>query len=187
MALAGSDTSSLIEVLEGAFGCIDFDTASTISADDIPVQKPVTPQMPTEEKLPEKMPTTSSGESSLAIAELVFPLKSLSQVITAIQNHFYLFVALRLSFATHVNIHPVMRSFLRKQWPATMCDVIIYMWLWLASVALPTIPQKCSGTVHLHGSITPVNTCKTTSQFILMTLLFMTSLVKLIFSPLPPN
>ena len=84
MALTGSNTSSLLEILEGAFGCIDSDTASTISTDDIPVQKPTTSQTSIEEKPPEKMPTTSSGESSLATAELVFPLKSLSPVIAAI-------------------------------------------------------------------------------------------------------
>ena len=60
MALASSDTSSLLEILEGAFGCIDTDTASTISTDDIPVQKPTTPKTSIEEKPSEKMPTTSS-------------------------------------------------------------------------------------------------------------------------------
>ena len=84
MALASSDTSSLLEILEGAFGHIDSNTASTISADDIPVQKPTTSQTSTEEKPQRKIPTTSSGESSLATAELVFPLKSLLPVITAI-------------------------------------------------------------------------------------------------------
>ena len=49
MDLAGSNTSSPIEILEGAFGRIDSDTTSTISADDIPVQKPTTSQT-TEEK-----------------------------------------------------------------------------------------------------------------------------------------
>ena len=84
MALASSDTSSLIEILEGAFGHIDSDTASTISADNIPVQQPTTSQTSTEEKPPEKMLTTSSEESSLATAELVFSLKSLSPVIAYI-------------------------------------------------------------------------------------------------------
>ena len=84
MALTGSDTSSLIELLEGAFGHIDSDTASTISADDIPVQKPTTSPTSTEEKPSEKIPTTSSGESSLTTAELVFPLKSLSPVVAGI-------------------------------------------------------------------------------------------------------
>ena len=74
MALTCSDTSSLLEILEGAFGCIDSNSASTISADDIPVQKPTTSQTSTEEKPPEKMPTISPGESSLATAELVFSL-----------------------------------------------------------------------------------------------------------------
>ena len=63
MALAGSNTSSPIEILEGAFGHIDSDTASTISADDIPVQQPTTSQT-TEEKPPEKVPTTSSSIST---------------------------------------------------------------------------------------------------------------------------
>ena len=84
MALAGCDTSSLIKILEGAFSHIDSDTASTISADDIPVQKPTTSPTSTEEKSSEKIPTTSSGESSLAKAELVFLLKSLSPVVTGI-------------------------------------------------------------------------------------------------------
>ena len=69
MTLTGSNTSSLLEILEGAFGHIDSNSASTISIDDIPVQKPTTSQTSTQEKPPEKLPTTSSGESSLATAE----------------------------------------------------------------------------------------------------------------------
>ena len=68
MALASSETSSLIEILEGAFSRVDSDTASTISIDDIPVQMPTTSQTSTEEKPLENMPTTSSEESSLATA-----------------------------------------------------------------------------------------------------------------------
>ena len=36
MALTGSNTASLIGILEGAFGCIESDTTSTISPDNIP-------------------------------------------------------------------------------------------------------------------------------------------------------
>ena len=68
MALTSSDTSSLFEILEGAFGCIDSNTASTISVDDTPVQKPTTPKTSTKEKPSEKIPTISSGEGSLATA-----------------------------------------------------------------------------------------------------------------------
>ena len=84
MALAISNTSSLCEILEEACGHIDSDTTSTISADDIPVHKPTTSQTSTEASPPEKIPTTSSGESNLATVELVFPLKSLSPVIATI-------------------------------------------------------------------------------------------------------
>ena len=84
MALTGSNTSSLLGILEGAFGCIDSNTASTVSIDNIPVQKPTTPKTSTEEKPPQNMPTTLSGECSLATAELVFPFKSPSPVIAGI-------------------------------------------------------------------------------------------------------
>ena len=80
MALAGSSTSSLIGILEGAFGCIESNTASTISANDIPA----TSQTSAQEKPPESIPMTSAGESSLATIELIFPLKSPSPVIAGI-------------------------------------------------------------------------------------------------------
>ena len=87
MALMGSNTASLIQILEGAFGCIDSDTASTNSIDDIPT----TSQTSTHEKPPESIPTTSSGESSLTTVGLVFPLKSPSPVITGISESLLLF------------------------------------------------------------------------------------------------
>ena len=155
MALAGSNIASLIGILEGAFGCMESHTASTVSADNIPAAS----QTATQEKLPESIPTTSSGDSSLDTVDLLFPLKSPSQVVAGISGHFYPFVALRLALVTGANTHPVMRNFLKKQQPATMCAMTIYMWLWLASIAVQTIPQKCSGTVHLHGSTTPINMC----------------------------
>ena len=80
MALAGSNTASLIGILEGAFGCMEYDTASRISADDIPAAS----QTATQEKLPESIPMTSSGDSSSSTIELVFPLKSPSPVVTSI-------------------------------------------------------------------------------------------------------
>ena len=80
MAPAGSNTASLIGILEGAFGSIESNTASTISADNIPVAS----QTATPEKLPENIPMTFSGNSSSATIELVFPLKSPSPVFTGI-------------------------------------------------------------------------------------------------------
>ena len=93
-------------------------------------------------------------------------------------------MALRLALITGANTHPVMRNFLKKQQLATMCTMTIYMWLWLASIAVPTIPQKCGGTLHLHGSTTIISMCYIISQFTLMTLLFLSSLGELVLSPL---
>ena len=59
---------------------MESDTASTISADDIPAAS----QAATQEKLPESIPITFSGDSSSATIELVFPPKSPSPVVTDI-------------------------------------------------------------------------------------------------------
>ena len=80
MALTGSNTASLIGILEGALGYIESDTTSTISADDIPAPC----QTSTQEKPLESIPMTSSGDSSLATVRLVFPCKSLPPVIAGI-------------------------------------------------------------------------------------------------------
>ena len=80
MALTGSNTASLIGILEGAFVCMESDTASTISTDDIPAAS----QTETQEKLSESIPMTSSGDSSSATIELVFLLKSPFPVVPGI-------------------------------------------------------------------------------------------------------
>ena len=85
LALAGTDTSSLLEILEGAFGHTDLDTSNTTSSvsTDIPTQEPVVMEK-LSEKLPEKVPVVPSGEGSLASAKLVFPLKSVPPVIAGL-------------------------------------------------------------------------------------------------------
>ena len=84
--LASSDMSSLLKILEGVFDHIDLDTsdtASSVSA-DIPSKKPTDTEKLSEEKPPEKVPIVPPGENRLATAELVFPLKSTSPVISGI-------------------------------------------------------------------------------------------------------
>ena len=127
MALTGSDISSLIQILKGSFGCIDSNTTSTISAVDIPVQKPTTSPTITEEKPPEKIPATSSGESSLATAELVFPLKSLSPVVTDIPESFLPLHGPQTLSHYRCQYPSCDEEFSQKQQPATMFVVIIYM------------------------------------------------------------
>ena len=84
IALAGTDTSSLLEILEGHFGHVDLDTSkSTISTEKS--EKEVT----IEEKpsnVPEKIPATPSDIGGLATAELVFPLKSIPSIITGLPD-----------------------------------------------------------------------------------------------------
>ena len=80
------DTRSLLQILEETFGHVDPDSTSIIST-DAPGQKPADAEKPTEEP-PEKVPTISIRESSLATTELVFPLRSLSPIIAGILESF---------------------------------------------------------------------------------------------------
>ena len=79
LALAGTDTSSPLEILKGAFGHMDLDTSTSSISTDIPAQESIITKKPSE-KPPEKVPVVPSEESSLASAKLVFPLKSIPLV-----------------------------------------------------------------------------------------------------------
>ena len=83
MALAGTDTSSLLEILEGTFGHFDHNITTLSISTETPAQKPTTTEKPSEEAL-EKVPVAPPGESSLASTELVFPLKSIPLVIAGL-------------------------------------------------------------------------------------------------------
>ena len=69
MALAGTDTPSLLQTLEESFGHVDLDSTSLVSI-DIPCQEPTGTEKPSD-KSPESVSNVSTGESSLASAELV--------------------------------------------------------------------------------------------------------------------
>ena len=80
IALAGTDTSSLLEILQGYFGHVDC-SEPTESAEES--NKGLT----TEEKIPEvaeRTSTSSPVDSQLATAELVFPLKSIPTAVTGL-------------------------------------------------------------------------------------------------------
>ena len=70
IALASMDTSSLLEILQGYFGCVDS-SESTESAEES--NKELTTE--------EKTPTTLPDVCGLATVEVVFPLKSIPIVI----------------------------------------------------------------------------------------------------------
>ena len=77
IALAGTNTSFLLDILEGCFGHENMDTSQfTISTEGAT------------SSLPEKTPATLPDSGGLATAELVFPLKSIPTVIAGIPEPF---------------------------------------------------------------------------------------------------
>ena len=67
IALAGTDTSSLLEILEGCFCHMDLDTfRSTVSTEKAEKEAMVEEETPS---LPKKIPTTLSDSGGLATAE----------------------------------------------------------------------------------------------------------------------
>ena len=86
VALAGTNTSFLLDILEGCFGQQDPDTSqSTISLEeaeaDISIEDVTS-------NIPEKTFPSIPASGGLASAELVFPLKSIPTVIAGIPESF---------------------------------------------------------------------------------------------------
>ena len=76
VALAGYNTSSLLDTLEGAFGSIDQEEISTTSISEI--------KEATKEHTPLSPSIPSPEESGLIGAELVFPTQSICLVMAGI-------------------------------------------------------------------------------------------------------
>ena len=82
VALAGPDTSSLLGILEGSFSQVDLDTTTSSTSTEI-----ITTKKQLEEPLDKTSKNSSvppSEESSLATAELVFPMKSIPLVTASL-------------------------------------------------------------------------------------------------------
>ena len=86
IALAGTDTSSLLEILEGPFGHVDLDTSKSIISTEKSKKEVTREEKPSD--VPEKAITTLSNIGGLATAELVFPLKSIPTVIAGLPESF---------------------------------------------------------------------------------------------------
>ena len=88
IALTSTDTSSLLEILEGHFGHMHMD----ISESTIPTEKSEKKAIIEEETsdIPEKVSATPSDVGSLATVELVFPLKSIPTVIIGLPEPYLL-------------------------------------------------------------------------------------------------
>ena len=80
IAVAGCNTSSLLDTLEGAFGFIDQENIFTAS---ISVMKEAT-----KEDIPLSLPIPSPEESGLIEAELVFSMQSIPLVVAGIPESF---------------------------------------------------------------------------------------------------
>ena len=86
VALAGTNTSFLLDILEGCFSQQDPDTSqSTISLEE--VEADISVQDVTS-NIPEKTFPSVPASGGLAAAELVFPLKSVPTVIAGIPEPF---------------------------------------------------------------------------------------------------
>ena len=144
-------------------------TASSVSA-DIPAQKPTDTEKLSEEEPPEKVPIVPPGEHSLATAELFFPLKSTSPVISGIPELILPLCGpntLSQYKCQHPSCNP---GFSKKQQLATMYTIITYMWPWSVCIAVLITPQKCIGIVHLLGSTMYRDTFRITCPSTQMTL-----------------
>ena len=84
IALTGTDTSSLTRLLEGCFGSVELSPPSPPAS--INVAEP-SEEHPAEE-VSGSDPSSPVAESSLATAELVFPMKSIPLVVAGIPEVF---------------------------------------------------------------------------------------------------
>ena len=78
MALAGCNTSSLLDTLEGEFGFVNQENVSTASISEM--------KEPT--KVPLSSPILSSKESGLIGTELIFPMQTIPLVVAGIPESF---------------------------------------------------------------------------------------------------
>ena len=80
IALAGCDTSSLLDTLEGAFGFVDQENISTASISEM--------KESTKEEIPLSPPILSCEESGLIGAELLLSMQSIPLVVAGIPESF---------------------------------------------------------------------------------------------------
>ena len=86
IALAGTNTSFLLDILEGSFSHENLDTSqSTVSTEKAETETTIEEAI---SNLPEKAPATLPDSGGQATVELVFPLKSIPTVIAGLPEPF---------------------------------------------------------------------------------------------------
>ena len=114
IALAGCNTSSLIDTLEGAFGIIDIGTISLASIPE------------TKEVITEDIPSTPSPTDSGPLqVELVFPTQAIPLVIAGIPESLLLIHGPEMQSHCRCQFMDCTQIFCKRQQPALMSVVII--------------------------------------------------------------
>ena len=131
IALPGTDTSSLLEILDGHFGHMDMDISeSTISTEKS--EKKATIEEETSD-IAEKIPATLFDVGGLATAEQVFPLKSIPTVIAGLHEPFVPLHGPETPSQYHCQVPSCSLEFSQK---TAACNHICNDYLYIASACL---------------------------------------------------
>ena len=156
ITLTGTDTSSLLEILERYFGHVGVDTTESIAS-----AKESDMKSTTEEKTSdvlEKIPTTLPNVGGLATVELVFPLKFIPTVIAGLPES-YLPLHGPETLSQYLCQFPFCTlDFFQK---AAACNHICHdhlKLLWPVYIAVLRIIPKYDGIVLPLGNTIPSNT-----------------------------
>ena len=120
IALAGCNTSSLLDTLEGTFGFVDQENVSTASISEM--------KEPTKEEVPLPSPILSSEESGLIGEELVFPMQTIPLVVAGIPESFLPLRGPETQSCYRCQFPDCVQIFLQKRQPVLMFVVTILMW-----------------------------------------------------------
>ena len=112
VALAGTDTASLLEILYRHFG--DIDSSESNESDMVLAKEEKTPE------IVEQISAKPSKAGHLATAELVFPFKSSPLVVAGIPETYLPLHGPETLSQYHCQVPS---SLLKKQWPVIMCAV----------------------------------------------------------------
>ena len=106
IALADTDSFSLLEILEEHFGHVDLDTSKSSISTEKSEKEATIEEKPS--NVPEKIQAIPSDIGGLATAEMVFPLKSIPSIITGLPEPYLPLHGLRPSIETTVSFHLVL-------------------------------------------------------------------------------
>ena len=120
IALAGCNTSSLLDTLEGAFGFVDQENISTASISEM--------KESTKEDVPLSSPILSSEESGLIGAELVFLMQSIPLVVAGIPESFLPLHGPETHLCYRCQFPDCVQIFYKKRQPVPIFIVTISMW-----------------------------------------------------------